>query len=109
MGASRLLRALAQRTWGAAEVCRNAQLMERLGDPRSETTAQEWRFAIVQVLPLSCSEICCTLCVVLLSCLKHKDQKNATYMRHDHLSSTAKVWQRQKQKGWHAGPGEDCA
>ncbi|EIE27217.1 ARM repeat-containing protein [Coccomyxa subellipsoidea C-169] len=49
-GAYRLLRALAQRTWGAAEVCRNAQLMERLGDPRSETTAQEWRFAIVQAL-----------------------------------------------------------
>ena len=48
-GASRLLRALAQRTWGAAEICRNAPLLERLGDPRSETTAQEWRFAIVQV------------------------------------------------------------
>ena len=48
-GAGRLLRALAQRTWGAAEICRNTPLLERLGNPGSETTAQEWRFAVVQV------------------------------------------------------------
>ncbi|KAK9907508.1 hypothetical protein WJX75_004974 [Coccomyxa subellipsoidea] len=49
-GGYRLLRALAQRTWGAAEICRNTPLLERLGNPGSETTAQEWRFAVVQAL-----------------------------------------------------------
>ncbi len=46
---SRMLRALAQRIWGAADICRNVPLLDRLGDPRSETTIQEWRFAVVQV------------------------------------------------------------
>ncbi|BDA48137.1 hypothetical protein COCOBI_11-3960 [Coccomyxa sp. Obi] len=49
-GAYRMLRALAQRIWGAADICRNVPLLERLGDPRSETTIQEWRFAVVQAL-----------------------------------------------------------
>ena len=48
----RALSALAVRHWCAAEVAAHRPLLDRLADPRSESSAQacHWRFASVQVL-----------------------------------------------------------
>jgi hypothetical protein len=48
-GCNRLLKALVHRPWGAAEICRSDGLLQRLVDPRTETSAQEWRYSVVRV------------------------------------------------------------